>query len=65
MNGIPMRPIRTMRMITVADRISRFAEMRIIRPKKSYYPQSHTLGPMHKEWLLALTCRLLRQAGRV
>jgi len=53
------------RMVTVEDRISRFAEMEIKRPIKRYYPQWHMLAPLHREWLLCLTCRLLRQAGRV
>jgi hypothetical protein len=57
--------MRHERLITVEDRISRFAEMEIRRPVKRFYPQQHMHGPMRKEWLLILTCRLLRQAGGI
>ena len=63
--GIPRPPYAHKRMVTVEDRISRFAEMEIRRPAKRWYTQSHVKGPLHREWLLCLACRLLKQAGRI
>ena len=66
MMGVPRIPFRANNdEATVQYRISRYAEMKVRRPYKRHYPQSHIVGPLHREWLLCVVCRLLRQAGRI